>query len=198
MCGGTCGQKSKIFAGVGIGLGVLGIIIYIAGHVTAGAAANSIGYVMENSAGGTLNVKEGDGGLGYFIDIKASDFPNCATIASAITIADPNGGTVSIYASCTAGQTASDDDPPLMRLGNFGLPDGPTMNEDGTTYKRLPGNYVIASTTELWIMDPLKELAEAAGGLLASLGIGLFGIILGISGSICCCISCCVMDKNPV
>lgn len=201
MCGGTCGKSSKILAGVGIGLGVVGAIIYAVAHLTAAAGA-SIGFEMEGKMGGTLAVGGSDGLLGYEVLIKTSDFSTCATISSSLAIVDPNGDTVSGSWSCTGGNGVEDfrssNDPPLSSLGAFGLPDGETTtNADGTQQtNRLQGNYVITSTAELWIVDTFEEFGEAVGGVFAAMGIGLIAIILIVAGAILCCISCCCMEKK--
>lgn len=202
MCGGTCGKSSKILAGVGIGLGVVGVIIYAVAHLTA-AAGTKIGFEMEGTMGGTLAVGDSDGLLGYEVLIKTSDFSTCATISSSLAIVDPNGTTVSGYWSCTANSAGAEDfrtknDPPLSNLGTFYLSDGETTTHpDGTqTTSRLRGNYVITSTAELWIVDTFEEFGEAVGGIFAAIGIGLIAYILIIAGSILCCISCCCMEKK--
>jgi len=198
MCGGTCGKSSKILAGVGIGLGVVGVIIYAVSHLTAGGALK-VGFEMEGQAGGTLAVGENDGLFGYEVLIKASDFSNCATISSGINVVDPNGDTVSGIWSCTANSAEpeymTNNDPPLSNLGHFFLPDGTGVDENGNA-KRLQGNYVITSTAELWLVDSAGELGEAVGGLFAAMGIGLIAIILMIAGAILCCVSCCCMEKK--
>jgi len=204
MCGGTCGKSSKILAGVGIGLGVVGAIMYGVTHLTANAAVK-IGFVMEGTAGGTLAVGEGDGLLGYTVAMKTSEFGSCATIASSITITDPSGTPVSGSFSCNSMASGevepeylTSNDPPLSTLGYLFLPDGTTTtNADGTsTTNKLAGNYAIVSSSELWLVDAGKELAEVVGGFFAAMGMGLIAFILLIAGAILCCISCCCMEKK--
>jgi len=177
---------------VGAVIVVVGIIVCIAGHITAGASLK-VGFEIEGETSGTMDVGENSGGWGFSVHIKASELSNCDTIHSATNVSDSADSGVSMTNACSSASVTqeweNDNDPPLIQMGTFYL--SSDLNNE-----KVRGTYTVVSSTEVWVVDSGEEIGEAVGGIMAAGLVFIVGLVLAIVGAILCCVGCCCMCTN--
>merc|ERR1711935_966657 len=105
----------------------------------------------------------------------------------------------------------SSHDPPIRSAGSINAFDDPNAapNEDHCTADdrangmcfartaKLAGTYTISCSTNCWSVDVGEELGEAAGGIMAMIGLVLvMAVLLGV-GDLLLCIACCCCCQGP-
>merc|ERR1711948_107366 len=173
--------------GVATCVALLGGILLIVTWVGAPESIK-IGFESENKASVTLKATADDGASGYTIHIKASDHAQCEDARGKTAITDPSGADVLSWSMCSSEQAEweANNDPPLRTLGYFTL----AMDQGGAP---IYGDYIIASSLPLWIVDTSEESIEAVGGILGMLGLFVTAVVVLVVSSILCCVACCCM-----
>lgn len=184
-------RNAKVMFVVGAVSVVVGVIVCIAGDVTAGLSLK-VGFEIEGETSGTMDVGENSGVWGFSVHIKASELFNCDTIQSATTVTDSVDSGVSMTNACSSASVTQEwedgNDPPLIRMGTFYL------NSDlSNPIVKVRGTYTVVSSTEVWVVDSGEEIGEAVGGIMAAVLVLIVGLILAIVGVILCCVGCCCM-----
>jgi hypothetical protein len=218
----TFNENAKKVTGAGGCVFCVGLITYF---IIAPAMMVS-GLSVELEGGSTSFTYDAGESTSIFSDMHDIYIANSETCLSLYTSEPSSPGVTIVHVetdipaivtyTCSPQSTADGNfeeshDPPLRRLGSFSRaddPTDPTMNEYGschvegepntfTTCRKLSGDYRVTADVNVWMVNPGQEMGEAAGGLLAGLGIALCAYVCFIASFILWCVACCCCCQGP-
>jgi len=144
---------------------LIGVIVLIAGIASAGAGVD-IDFVLENTKSGSLTVPA-DGNLNFLFLVQQKSYnAACEPYDGGVSMNEPAGVDSGMqWDRCDSPAPTTDED---FRK-EFDLRDYCEYWPDSTANGQ---KLTFTSSHSVWVLDPLKELAEAVGGSAGGVIVG--------------------------
>lgn len=203
---------------------IIGLICVLAGYLAAASGFDI--ETQGGSTSFTISMSGSDLGHSIYIaqDAACTDSDWSGDGGNPRITSSFSGGTTSVEVadiSCGLVDTNPESfegshDPPIRSVGVFRAHDDPTDDrnaggcqdtshcntDDVNSYcipqcRTLEGNYEISCGSACWVVDAGEELGEAAGGIMAMMGLLIVCFILLGVGDLLLCIACCCCCQGP-